>query len=80
LASVPVLYLLLLMSLGPGKGRVPILLMLGMSVAAAFGALVGWPWGGVLRVWKVRGERAWVTGTGRVYRMRFPEIPNQPKA
>jgi hypothetical protein len=39
-----------------------------ISVLFGLGISVGGPWRGPLRLWKRRGERVWITGTGRAFR------------
>jgi hypothetical protein len=46
-----------------------------LSALGTTGAYLAGPYRGPLRSWKVREQRAWITGTGRKFRSQFAELP-----
>jgi hypothetical protein len=48
--------------------------VVAMSVLFGLGITIGGPWRGPLRLWKVRGEHVWITGTGRGFRSQLSEL------
>lgn len=48
--------------------------VIAMSVLFGPGIYLAGPWRGPLRLWEIRDDRAWITGTGRAFRSQLPEL------